>query len=364
MTEVRLAVIGVGDVAQRDYLPEFGRLADRATISVVCGRTPERAAAIATEVGAGRWSTDFREVAAAADVDAVVNLTPVFEHHRITRAALAAGKHVYSEKPLGLTAAEARDLDAVATDRGLVLVAAPSVLLFPQVVHVRELLESGALGTVRAATARALGGIPPWEGYHTDPTPFFAAASGPLVDMAVYPLHALTGLLGPARRVAALSQRTRTSFTIGEGPHAGAVVPIESDDLWQVLVELDGCVASVEANFATADSSAPECELRGDRGAVAFSLLDVGAPVSVLLDDGQGWRDVEVAHARAAGPDHILGVEHMVECIRTGAAPIPSAGHAAHVLDILEAARGAAGAAAAIPAGTWRPTTTLGEAVR
>lgn len=363
MTPIRLAVIGVGDVAQRDYLPEFGRLRDCATIGVVCARTPERASAIAAAAGAQRWSTDYREVVAAADVDAVVNLTPVFEHHRITRAALEAGKHVYSEKPLGLTAAEARDLDAEAARCGLVLVAAPSVLLFPQVVHVRELVESGALGTVRAATARAFGGIPPWVGYHSDPTPFFAAASGPLVDMAVYPLHALTGLLGPARRVAALSQRTRTSFTVAEGPQAGKIVPVESDDLWQLLLELDGCLAAVEANFATIDSSAPECELRGDRGAVAFSLLNVGAPVSVLLDDGEGWRDVEVPHARDAGPDHILGVEHLVACIRSGAEPIPSAGHAAHVLDILEAARSAAGSATAVAPGAWR-STTHGEAVR
>jgi predicted dehydrogenase len=337
MTPVRLAIIGVGDVAQRDYLPEAARLGDLAEIAVVCGRHDERVRRVAEEYSVPSWTVDYRE-AINADVDAVVNLTPIDAHHDITLAALRAGRHVYTEKPLGLTARQARELRDEAVRRQVVVVAAPSVMLFPQVVRVRDLLVSGDLGTIRSAHAHAIAGPPPWPGYESDPSPFFAANGGPLIDMAVYPLHALTGLLGPARRVAALAQQTRDRFVIEEGPLQGRQIPIESQDHWQLLLEVPGCIASIEANFATAPSSAPECELRSDRAAVAFSLLDVSAPVRVLWPGADTWTDLEVAHDRAAGPDHILGVKHLAECVAGGSEPVAGADHAIHVLDVLEAA--------------------------
>jgi predicted dehydrogenase len=361
LTPVRLAVIGAGDVAQRDYLPEAHRLADRAEIVIICGRSPERARRVAGQFGIARWTADYRE-ALATDVDAIVNLTPAPVHEEITRAALEAGLHVYSEKPLAVTAGRARALAAEAAQRGLILVCAPSVLLFPQLAVVREVIEAGDLGAIYSARAQSLGGVPPWEGYDSDPAPFFSAESGPLIDMAVYPLHALTGLLGPVRRVAAMARRTRQSFVIAAGPLSGQVVKIEAEDQWQLVLELGQCIASVEANFATAPSAAAECELRGDLGAIAFSLLDVAAPVSVLRPDAEVFAELPAAAGRDGGPDHILGVIHLAECISSGRAPVASAVHAIHVLDVIEAARRSAssGQAESIepPAGLRLPELT------
>ena len=338
MSPLRLAVVGVGDVAQRDYLPEAHRLAGIAELAVVCSRDEHRARSVAEQYAVPRWTTDYRE-AIESDVDAVVNLTPLGVHHEINRGALEAGRHVYTEKPLAASAGEARELRDLAAREGIVLVCAPSVLLFPQVRYVRELLASGRLGVIRSARAHANGGVPPWPGYASDPTPFFSAAGGPLVDMAVYPLHALTGLLGPVSRVAALARRTRDSFVIDDGPLRGKVIPVDSEDHWQLVADLPDCVASLEATFATAESAAPECELRSEGGAVAFSLLDVAAPVRVLEPRASGWAEVTIAHERASGPDHILGVIHMIECITSGRRPLASADHAVHVLDVVEAAR-------------------------
>jgi len=341
MAKIRLAFIGVGDVAERDYLPEWHRLAGQAEIVTVCGRNPERVRRIADEYRVPRWSTDYREVV-TGDVDAVVNLTPIGSHYDITLAALEAGRHVYTEKPVALSARDARKLRDAAAARKLVLVCAPSVLLFPQVVRVREFLSTGELGVVRAARAQALAGVPPWPGYRSDPSPFFESGAGPLVDMGVYPLHVLTGLLGPASRVAAIATRSRDSFTVTEGPFTGKVVAVETEDEWQLLATVGDCIASVEASFSTAGSAAADCELRGDRGSVAFTLFDVSAPISVLRAGQDDWTEEPVAHERDAGPDHILGIRHLVECIRDGKDPIPNADHAIHVLEIIEAAREAA----------------------
>jgi predicted dehydrogenase len=341
MSSIRLAFIGVGDVAERDYLPEWHRLAGQAVIAVVCGRSRDRVRRIADEYHVRNWSTDYREVV-ESDIDAVVNLTPIGSHYDITLAALAAGRHVYTEKPMAASSQQARTLRDAAAAAHLVLVCAPSVMLFPQVVQVRELLSSGQLGLIRSARAQALAGVPPWPGYHSDPTPFFETGAGPLADMGVYPLHVLTGLLGPVSTVAAIASRGRESFIVGEGPFEGKVVAVETEDEWQLLARLGDCIASVEANFSTVGSAAADCELRGDRGAVALSLFDVSAPISVLRPGEDDWTDVPVAHERAGGPDHVLGIRHLVECIRDGKAPIPNADHAIHVLEIIEAAREAA----------------------
>jgi predicted dehydrogenase len=338
---LRLGIVGAGDVAERDYLPELGRLAGRAEIVAVASRDGERARAAAARWPGARGYRGFAELLRDRAVDAILNLTPIGLHAEVSRAALAAGKHVYSEKPLASGVPEAKALRDAAAERGLVLVCAPCVMLFPQVLHAAEVLASGALGALSSVGASAFGGVPPWEGYGSDPTPFFSAEGGPLVDMAVYPLAAIAGLIAPVARVSALSSRTRGSFEVAEGPAAGVRVPVEVDDNWQLVLELQGGVlAAVEANFCAQATGAPELEIRGDAGTLALSLLDVSEPVR-LFAEGE-WHETSVPRQRAAGPDHLLGVEQLVETVASGGPPSLSADRAIHVLAVIAAARRAA----------------------
>jgi predicted dehydrogenase len=292
---------------------------------------------VAEQYGIPRWTTSYEEAVGADDVDAVLNLTPFSLHVEVTLAALAAGKHVYSEKPLTLSSEDARVIAEEAERSGCVVVAAPSVLLFPQVRRAQEILASGELGNVLTARGHGLGGVPPWDGYLSDPSPYFARDGGPLLDMAVYPLHALTGLLGPVREVSALSARTRESFDVVDGPFAGRTIPVEAPDNWHLVLRLDdGTLASVEANNCASGAVAPELELRGERGALGISLLDVSEPVRLVVDGVE--RGEVVSHERSSGPDHVLGVEHLVDCVEEGREPTVSVAHARHVIEVLEAA--------------------------
>jgi len=346
---VRIAILGPGDVATRDYLPEFHRLEDRAEIVAVCGRGEERARAVAGDIGVP-WFTDQSHMNDDIEIDATVNLTPIQAHEATTRTALEAGHHVYSEKPLAMSTAAATELRDLARGRGLALVAAPSVLLFPQVRLAGELLASGEIGPVHTVRGLGYGGVPPWPGYDSDPTPFFVPGAGPLVDLGVYPLHAITGLLGPARNVSAMSIRSADGFDITEGPFAGRHIPIEVDDAWTVALELgDRCLGTVEANFTSHGTRAGELELMGERGTISLDLLDVAAPLQ-LLDASGAWGEIAVAAERAeGGPDHVLGVEHLLECIVDGRRPVASADHAIHVLEILEASGVSAVSGASVP---------------
>jgi predicted dehydrogenase len=335
---VRLAVIGVGDVAQRDYLPELPRLEGRAEAVVVCASSVDRAHDVAKRFGIPRWTTSYVEAICADDVDAVLNLTPFALHVEVTLSALAAGKHVYSEKPLALTAVDADRIGAEAEQRGLVVVAAPCVMVFPQVRRAQALLASGAIGIVHSARGLAFGGVPPWRHYISDPSRFFAHGGGPLIDMAVYPLHALTGLLGPVLRVGAFSRRTRDAFVVVDGPFTGLRVPVDVDDNWHLILDLDsGCLASVQTNNCAKAAAAPELELQGEQGTLALSLLDVAQPVRIFADGSV--RDETVAHERAAGPDHLLGVAHLIDCIDGCRRPVLGVEHARHVIAVLEAAQ-------------------------
>lgn len=358
MSELRIAVIGVGDVAQRDYLPEAHRLAGDASVVAVSSRSAERARAVAAEYGIARWTSDWTELLDDG-VDAVVNLTPIAVHREITMAAIGAGKHVYSEKPIAMSPDEGMAIKRAAERAGVTVVAAPSICLFPQIVALTEVVGAEELGAIHSARAHVVAGTPPWQGYLSDPSPLFGAEAGPLRDMAVYPLHVLTGLFGPVTRVSAFSRRTRTSFAITEGPHSGRRVPVESDDDWQLLVELEaGVVATVQANFCARSAAGPELELHGEWGTAGVSLLDVAEPLRVLSPDAQEWREVPVRAERTEGPDHILGVQHLAESVRDRREPLVSMDHAIHVLDVLAAAEQSAATGAAVrPASKfpWAP---------
>jgi predicted dehydrogenase len=377
---VRLAVVGAGDVAQRDYLPEAHRIADVAEIVMVCGRGEERAREVAGRFGIARWAAGYHQAVDSRDVDAVVNLTPPQAHAEVTLAALRAGKHVYTEKPLAPAAADAVVLRDEAARRGLMLVCAPSVMVFPQLAAARGMVSSGRLGPIHAARAVAFGGVPPWAGYISDPSPYFRREVGPLVDVGVYPLHALTGLLGPVRKVTAMSSRTRDTFAVTDGPLRGTAVPVEVDDNWQLILEcgtgtVSGAgaepgahpIASVQANFCAVTAAGPECELFGEHGTLAFDLLDVAAPLR--LSAGERWTEQQVAHGRDRGPDHILGVRHLAECVLSGGRPLLGPDRAIHVLEVIEAARASAreGRAVEVSAGSGpatRQSTSVTEMTR
>jgi predicted dehydrogenase len=334
---LKVAVLGCGDVAQRDYLPEMHRLQDRVEMVAVCGRSEARARTVAEQYGIDAWFTDYRQMLTQGEAEAVINLTPIQLHAETTLACLQAGKHVYSEKPAATTVADAMRLREVASDRGLVLVCAPSILLYPQVREAQNLLERRAVGPVHSAVGQAFGGVPPWSGYASDPSQFFAKGAGPVADMGVYPLHVVTGLFGPAQRVNAMAAQAQREFVVADGPAQGKRVPIEVADTWHLLLEFENdLLISILANNSAAGSRGPQLELYGLEGTIALNLLDVSAPVD-LLKDGE-WQSLDVPHERSRGPDHLLGVEHLVECVQRGEALILSVDHAVHVLEIIEAA--------------------------
>jgi predicted dehydrogenase len=157
--------------------------------------------------------------------------------------------------------------------------------------------------------------------------------------MGVYPLHAITGLLGPAIEVSAMTARTRGAFEVVAGSFAGTQVPVGVDDVWELTLRLaSGALAQVTAAFAVHRLDGPEFEIAGEAGTLSMSLLDPTVPLRRFHAAVRSWTQEPVEHARGDGPDHILGVEHLLRCLRDGTAPRLSLAHALHVLEIRDAA--------------------------
>ena len=339
-TKIKLALLGCGDVAHRDYLPEFHRIAEWAEIVAVCGRGEARARLTAQQYAIPHVYTDYRRMLAETDAEAVVNLTPMQMHYETNLACLQAGKHVYTEKTVTSNTQQARHLAHEAQQRNLTLVCAPCIMVWPQIQLAKRLVQDGAIGEVHSARGLGYGGVPPWAGFPSDPSPFFATNGGPQRDMGVYPLHALTGILGPAQRVTAMNAHAQSSFVIGDGPFVGKMIPVEEPDTWLMLLDHgNGTISTVEANNSVQDTKAAQLELFGLKGSIALNLIDGAAPIHLLQTSPKWeWREMAVPHARAAGPDHILGVEHLVKCLQNSTLPVLSIQHAAHVVEIIEKA--------------------------
>jgi len=145
-----VAIVGCGNIAAR-YAEDLRRY-PHLVLRGVTDLDPARSHAMATDVGC-RTYLDSDALLADPEVAVVVNLTSHRAHGPVTRAALEAGKHVFSEKPMALRAAEARFLNTAATARNLRLGAAPIVLLGELAQTAWRMVRNGGLGTVRLAYA-------------------------------------------------------------------------------------------------------------------------------------------------------------------------------------------------------------------
>ncbi|MAV46250.1 MAG: gfo/Idh/MocA family oxidoreductase, partial [Alphaproteobacteria bacterium TMED89] len=142
------------------------------------------------------------------DVDIIVNLTIPAAHYPVSRQALEAGKHVYSEKPFVLSVEEGRALLDLAAEKGLRVGSAPDTFLGGAHQHARHLIDSGALGAITGGSAAVMSrGMEMW---HPNPDFFFKPGGGPVLDIGPYYVTNLVQLIGPVTRVSCFASTPRT----------------------------------------------------------------------------------------------------------------------------------------------------------
>jgi predicted dehydrogenase len=234
-----LGIVGTGNIAgsyARDSRTHPG-------IELVAATDLDRAraAAFAAEHGI-RVADTLDDLLADPAIDIVVNLTIHHAHYEVTRRALEAGKHVYSEKPMALARVEADELVALAAARGVRLGCSPSTFLGEAQQTAAAIITTGRLGEVRAVYAEVnWGRIETW---HPAPIPFYDV--GVAVDVGVYPLTLVTAILGPARAVRAWGWDLKPERMTLDGRS----FRIGSPDLTVTAVELaSGAVLRLTTSF-------------------------------------------------------------------------------------------------------------------
>src|SRR5947209_4551185 len=128
MSKVRIGVVGAGDIGSRTYIPGTARLGreGKLELAAVCDGVEERARRAADANGIPNVFTDYDRMLGSGVVDAVVNLTPMQAHAEVSLKAIAAGKHVYTEKPLATSMADADRIIEAGKKAGVVVACAPA----------------------------------------------------------------------------------------------------------------------------------------------------------------------------------------------------------------------------------------------
>lgn len=257
-TVMGVGIIGAGNISE-SYLkraPLFNGIEVRA----VADLDPDRAAARASEFGVRAETVDG--MLAAEDIDIIVNLTVPAAHHTVTCAILDAGKHAFSEKPLSLSLADARDIAAHAETAGLRVGCAPDTFLGGSHQEARRLVDEGAVGRIVHGTCHVMGAG--MEGWHPNPDFFFLEGGGPILDMGAYYVTQLINLIGPVARVSAMTGMASETRTIGSAARKGEVIPVEVPTTAHALLEFQsGAIVTLGASWDVKGHGHRNVELYG-----------------------------------------------------------------------------------------------------
>jgi predicted dehydrogenase len=357
--EVRIGVVGAGSIAIRGILPHLAMydLKDRVKLQAVCDPVAGRAEAAAERFGIERAFTTLEELLADGDVDAVSIASPIGLHYEQGKKALQAGKHVHFNKTMTTTVDEATDLIETARKKDLRIVASPGEMLRPHNRFIREQIQQGAIGTpVWAICGAAFGQYHEQEKVrqgddvlsNVDPSWYFRKpGGGPLYDMTVYALHALTGILGPATRVTAMS-----GTRIKEREFRGKMVPTDADDNTLITIDFGDSLYALAygmaagqvtrgfgANYFGTKGTITGLELNGEPLAYPGWEAARQAP-NVNLGNQRLLPHVVGPHGEEGTQEHHVyeDVMQLVDWVREGKPSIVTAEHARHVIDIIESA--------------------------
>jgi predicted dehydrogenase len=315
---------------------------------------PARAEAKAAEFGLNALSVDG--LLADPDIRIVVNLTIPAAHAEVGLAAIAAGKHVHSEKPFATTRGDGQRMLAAAAAKGLLTGCAPDTFMGGGLQTCRKLIDDGWIGRPVAATAFMLGhGMEHW---HPNPEFFFKPGAGPMFDMGPYYLTALVSLLGPVARTTASAQITFPERLVTSQPNYGQRIKVETPThVAGVLDFASGAVGTLITSFDVWSHSLPRIEIYGSEGSLSVPDPNTfGGPVRVRRAGAQEWSDVPLTHGYTENMRGI-GVADMAHALAYGRQHRASGALAYHVLDLMQSFldASAAGRHVAIESACSRP---------
>ncbi|MCY1695989.1 Gfo/Idh/MocA family protein [Curtobacterium sp. SL109] len=353
---VGVGVIGAGVISDQ-YLGNLTVFPD-VQVRFIADIDLERAAAQAEKWGVPASGT-VAELLADDDIEIVVNLTIPAAHVEVALEAVAAGKHVWGEKPYALDRDSAAQLRDAAAAAGVTVSVAPDTFLGAGLQTALRTIREGRIGT--PLNGLTLFQSPGPESWHPSPEFLFAYGAGPLFDIGPYYITTLVQAFGPVKKVTATASKSRATRTIGSGPKAGTEFPVDVPTNHSALIEFeDGGSAQSVFSFESDRGRTGFVEIAGETGTVVFpdpNDFDGDTELYVL-----GSEEPETIPAVGSTYSRGTGVVDLARSLRAGEENRVPGALAFHVLDVMVSiAEAAERGEAVLVTSTVSPSQTLPE---
>lgn len=244
MDVMNVGIIGCGNIstAYMQLAPMFSGF----KITACADLNPDAAQRQAQEFDCSAKPID--ELLADPAIGLIVNLTIPAAHYEVSAKILRAKKHVYSEKPYVLSVAEGEALQKLAIENNVRIGSAPDTFLGGSHQAARQCVDDGKVGKIIGGSCHFQShGMEAW---HPDPDFFFQPGGGPILDMGAYYISNLVQLMGPVRRVVAMSGKPFPTRTISSEPRAGETIEVEVDTSVRAILEFhQGAQVSFAASW-------------------------------------------------------------------------------------------------------------------
>ncbi|MEO1250528.1 MAG: Gfo/Idh/MocA family oxidoreductase [Pseudomonadota bacterium] len=287
---LRVGVMGAGNISSI-YFENDHRFQDFSLVAVA-DIIPEAAQKAAATHGVAAYGVE--EMLARDDVDAILNLTIPAVHADVSRQALEAGKHVYSEKPLSTELADGAALMELADKKGLRVGCAPDTILGPGVQRARQMIDGGDIGKPLSVNAAVMShGMEDW---HPNPHFFFQPGAGPVLDIGPYYIAALINLLGPVDRVVSIAQIGFPERIVGaEGPHNGERIPVNTPTtVHAVMAFKSGAQATFLASWDVWKHGMESIEIHGETASMRVPDPNFfGGAIEIARSRSDDWQPIE-----------------------------------------------------------------------
>lgn len=325
---VGVGIIGAGTISN-EYLSNLMSFPDL-IVHAIGDVVPDAANDRATKYGV-ETSGDVSSVLDHPDVELAINLTTPAAHAEVGRQAVAAGKHVWSEKPFSLDLPSGRQLLADADEAGVRLGCAPDTFLGAGLQTALRLIRSGKIGT--PLTALTLMQSPGPESWHPNPAFLFQTGAGPLFDVGPYYLTTLIQTFGAMTKVGAFGSRSRSQRIVGSGPHGGETFDVTVPTHVSAIAEFATGESSQSIfSFDSPKTNVGVVEITGTEATLAFPDPNkFTGTVTVTYRD----RSPEVIDSTGVTSSRGSGVLEMARAIRAGRPHRAQGMLSFHVLDAM-----------------------------
>lgn len=332
MTSLNIGLIGCGNIS--DAYLAGAKLFPFVNILACADINPEAASAKAEKHNLEALAVDA--LLAAPNIDIILNLTTPQHHVGVALSALRAGKHTYSEKPLGVSLAEAESLVELAAESGLRVGCAPDTFFGGAHQTARKLVDDGAIGNPLAGTAFMM--VPGHERWHPNPDFYYKAGGGPLMDMGPYYLTDLINLLGPVSSVCGTAKASYATRTIGSGERQGEMIDVDVPTHISALLAFEnGAAITLVTSFDVHKHDHNHIEIYGTKGSMIVADPNNFDGDILVSEAGGDWQKAGQSHKYGDGNFRIIGLADMAEAIIKKCPHRASLELSLHVLEVMEA---------------------------